>query len=259
MTLKKKLSLGLGFLFMIIFTLVIASSYYIQKLSRESEDILRKNYDSIVYSNKMFLALDDMEMSVTYRLFSPTKDNNASGPYSHFFNSGKVEFEKNLKEENKNITEINEKEYVDRLNGYYAVYVKLCAQINSGRGGNAVYFNELLPIYEKIRQMIAGINDVNMQAVVRKNQLAKNDSTNITIYMAVIGSICMMLAFGYIWYFPFYISNSMSFLSDKMKELLVKIGIGHELETDDELHVILQSIKLIESKYSPKEKRKGKK
>ena len=70
MTLKKKLTLGLGFLFVLIFTLVIFCSYYIQKLSGESEDILRNNYDSIVYSKKMFLALDDMETSVIMQAFS---------------------------------------------------------------------------------------------------------------------------------------------------------------------------------------------
>ena len=128
-----------------------------------------------------------------------------------------------------------------------------------GRGGTAVYFNEFLPVYEKMKHTINAINDLNMQAVVRKNQLTKRDSSAIIITMALIGSICMILAFGYIWYFPFYISNSMSYLATRMKELLKAIGISQEVKTDDEFQVILQSLRLIEEKYSLKEKRKRKK
>lgn len=259
MTLKKKLTLGLGFLFALIFTLVIFCSYYIQKLSGESEDILRNNYDSIVYSKKMFLALDDMETSVTSRLFVPNKGGRVPEYYPNLFKSGKAEFEKNLKAENNNITEIHEKEYLDDLNRDYAIFAKLSDHVARGRGGSAVYFGEFLPLHEKLKHTINAINDLNMQAVVRKNQLTKRDSSAIIITMALIGSICMILAFGYIWYFPFYISNSMSYLATRMKELLKAIGISQEVETDDEQQVILQSLRLIEGKFSPKGKAKKKK
>jgi len=48
MTLKTKLSLGLGFLFLIIFILVGFCSYYVGKLGQESDNILKDNYNSIV-------------------------------------------------------------------------------------------------------------------------------------------------------------------------------------------------------------------
>jgi NtrC-family two-component system sensor histidine kinase KinB len=258
MTLKKKLTMGLGFLFVIIFTLVIFCSYYIQKLSRESENILRNNYDSIVFSKKMFLALDDMETSVIYRLFIPNQGGHEPGNYVNLFKSGKSEFEKNLKAENNNITEVHEKEFLEDLTMNYALFLKLSAHMVRGHGGNAVYFNEFLPVYEKLKKTINAIIDINMQAVVRKNQLTKRYSSTIIITMALLGSICMVLAFLYIWYFPFYISNSMSYLSTRMKEMLKAVGIQQEIKADDELQVILQSIKLIEDKYSLKKKRKKK-
>ena len=52
MVLKKKLSLGLGFLFFIIFVLAIFCSYYIGKLSQEAGNILKDNYNSLVYSKR---------------------------------------------------------------------------------------------------------------------------------------------------------------------------------------------------------------
>ena len=44
---KTKLSWGLGFLFLIIFTLVGFCSYYVGKLSQESESILKDNYNQL--------------------------------------------------------------------------------------------------------------------------------------------------------------------------------------------------------------------
>ena len=48
MVLKTKLSMGLGFLFLIIFALAFVCSYYVEKLSDEADRILKNNYDSIV-------------------------------------------------------------------------------------------------------------------------------------------------------------------------------------------------------------------
>jgi hypothetical protein len=253
MTLKKKLSLGLGFLFAIIFTMAIFCSYYIQKLSRESENILKDNYNSIVYSKNMIFSLDDMAMSVNFKLFNYGKGNKETGYYSHLYDNGKIEFEKNLKAENKNITELQEKEYAELLNRDYAIFTRLSRNILGGGGSAAVYFSEFLPVYEKLKQSINSINDVNTQAVVRKNKITVRDSSAISISMAIIGAICLILAVGYIWYFPFYVSNSLSYLSAKMKDLLLTIGIPQKIETDDELNVILQSVSLIEAKYAVRE------
>jgi hypothetical protein len=64
MTLKTKLSLGLGFLFIIIFILVGFCSYYVGKLGQESDNILKDNYHSIVYANNMLSGFDEMKTSV---------------------------------------------------------------------------------------------------------------------------------------------------------------------------------------------------
>ena len=95
-----------------------------------------------------------------------------------------------------------------------------------------------------------------MQAIERKNRLSKKDSGKILIYMAVIGSLCIILAFGYFWYFPFYVSNTITYLSDKMIELLKNIGIKINIKTNDEAFIILQGINLLEKKFSKNKKEK---
>ena len=252
MTLKTKLSLGLGFLFLIILTLAAFCSYYVEQLGQESENILKDNYYSIVYSKNMLSALDDMETSISSTLYNTGQTGGMSDYYMKLFESGRKTFETNLKAENNNITEIQEKEYVETLNRDYEMYIKLCLQIKSGSGSGSVYFNEFLPACKKLKQSINGIYDVNMQAVVRKHQEVKHDSARFITSMAVIGSLCILLALGYFWYFPVYISSTLSYLSDRMKNLLKNAGVAFDMQTKDEAYNILHAINLLEAKLGVK-------
>jgi hypothetical protein len=70
----------------------------------------------------------------------------------------------------------------------------------------------------------------------------------VKTHMAVTATLCIILAFGYFWYFPFYVSNAVSYLSKRITELLRKAGIASDIKTNDETYIILQSIKLLEKK-----------
>lgn len=251
MILKTKLSLGIGFLFLIILTLAGFCSYYVERLGQRAENILRNNYDSIVYSRNMISALEDMRTSITGTLFNPSHAGKDLEYYLHLFESGKQVFETNLKLENNNITEIHEKEYVESLNREYEMFVKLCLQIKAGSGGSALYFDTFFPASERVKQLVNGIYDINMQAVVRKSQMAKQDSNRFITSMAIIGSLCLLLALGYFWYFPFYISTTFTYLSNRMRELLKKTGIEStqsDVRTNDEAFILLQGINLLENR-----------
>jgi hypothetical protein len=248
MVLKTKLSIGLGVLFAIILALAFFCSYYVGKLSEEAGSILKNNYDSIVFSKNMLAALDDTKTSISSTIFNPGDSKKLSDYYSQLFEAGRTDFEKNLKAENNNITEIHEKEYVDTLNRDYAVYMSLCTRIKDGSGTTSMYFNEVLPAYEKVKHSILGINDINMAAVVQKSQTTKRQSADIKTYMAVTGTLCIILAFGYFWYFPLYISATLSYISGRMTELLRKAGIASDIRTNDEAFVIEESIRLLEKK-----------
>ena len=255
MTLKRKLTTGLGFLFLIIFALVIFYSYHLGRLSQDAENILKDNYKSLVYSKNMISALEDMRTAIGSIVFNPAGDQETSGYYMKLLEAGRTQFESSLKSENGNITEIHESEYVATLNQGYVRYEDLCRRIVKGEGGRALLFNEYQPAFDELRNAVNNINDVNMQAVERKSQMAKRDSAGIINLMAGIGVFCLILAFGYFWYFPVYISNSIAFLSDRMKGLLKKSGIVLDIRTNDESFIILQGINLLENKLDEKDKK----
>lgn len=252
MVIKKKLSLGLGFLFFIIFVLAIFCSYYIGKLSQEAGNILKDNYNSLVYSKNMVSSLEDLRTAVISFVFNQTENKKTSEYFGRLFENGKTEFEKSLNAENKNITEIHENVYVEAINKNYDIFLKLSQQIKNGSGSNSLYFREFQPAFDQLKHSIDKIHDINMQAVERKSQVTRRDSERTNNYMAGIGVFCLILAFAYFWYFPIYISNSISYLAEKMRHLLKKMGLTLEVQTEDELLVILQAINLIENKQEGK-------
>ena len=258
MSVKKKLSLGLGFLFLIIFVLAFFCSFYIGKLSQEAGNILKDNYKTLYYTKNMISSLEDMRTSIIRLHFSRAKTEKTSDYFGQLFDKGRAVFEKNLKAENANITEIHEKEYAEVLDKDFVILLRIYQRMKEGSADSSVYFDEFQPVFEDLKKSIENIQDINMQAVVRKSQTTKRDAGRTIEYMAGIGVFCMILAFGYFWYFPLFISNSISYLATKMRELLSNMGIPLDIRTEDEFHVILQAINLIENKYSGESKNKNK-
>jgi hypothetical protein len=256
MSLRTKLTIGLGFLFLIIFALAFYGSYDIQKLSEDADRILRDNYDSLVYCKNMLIALDDMRTAASSKILIPNP-RSSSDYYANFFQASRSTFEKNLDAEKNNITEIHEREDVAELNDYYTLFLNLCVRMNRLDANPSLYFNDFISTYSNARQRIISINDINMQAIERKNLSAMHNASSMIISMAAAGAICIILAFFYFWYFPFYISNTMSYLSNRMKELLKNLGITLDTHTRDEAFVLLQAISLLENKLTKARKPKG--
>ena len=174
-----------------------------------------------------------------------------NGPTSHslrLFETSQSGFDSNLKAEQNNITEIHEADYVAELTHDYGLFLNLCLQINRSGGNPSLYFDDFLPAYSHARQTIININDINMQAIERKNLAARHSADNMITSFAAVGAILIILALLYFWYFPFYVSNTVSFLAKKMKELLRDADIEMTEQTRDEAFILLQSINLLHNK-----------
>jgi hypothetical protein len=252
MTLKRKLTLGLGFLFLLILVLIILFSLNIGRLSQDAENILKDNYKSLVFSKNMLSALEDMRTAIVSVVFNPGETEKASAYYGKLFEAGRAKFDDSLRAENGNITELNEREYAAEVNQGFPLFTDLGRRLAKGEGGRALYFDEWQPALETLQNAVNKINDVNMQAVERKSRTAQQDSAHIIQVMAGLGVLCALLAFVYFWYFPFYVSNTIAYLAERMKGLLEKSGIALDLKTSDEAFIILQGINLLENKADNK-------
>ncbi len=185
MKLKTKLSLGLTFLFIVILTFGILSIVYIKGLSTVTRLVLQDNYESLVYSNNMMKILEDI----------PARKENIPA------------FEINLKKQELNITETGEKAATEDLRKN---------------------FNELKanPVdttnYREIRQSLQQINDLNQDAILRKNDIAKQTAANASLWLTIIFVVLGIIAFTLVVNFPAVLSAPIKALNDGIKEIANK-------------------------------------
>ena len=181
---KTKLSLGLTFLFTVIVLISAVGLYSINRLADESKIILRANYESLEFSKEMLQALDRIEL----------KDSTGWG-----------KFESNLQSQENNITEVGEKEVTADLRERY----------NQLKQNPVAYqLSE-----NAIRQDIYRILELNMNAIVRKNNDAQQTADKAKIYLAIIGTVCFLISFSFIINFPGYIANPIRQLTEGIKEI----------------------------------------
>jgi PAS domain S-box-containing protein len=185
MRLKTKLSISLIFLFLVIVLFGVLGIFYINKLGNESQLILKNNYESLVYSNNMLSALENIK----------TKKDAVQ------------QFAENLKKQQSNITEIGEKEATEELIKNF----------------NELLANPEDPSnYGEIRQSIYQIQQLNEMAILRKNSNANKTSETAKVILTIIFTILTLIAFTFIYNLPGIISNPIISLSEGIKAIANK-------------------------------------
>jgi PAS domain S-box-containing protein len=177
MRLKTKLSLSLVFLFIVILLFGILGIVNINLLNREFNQVLKSNHESIVYSNNMLKALDEVKIQK---------------------NAIPI-FEENLVKQEGNITEIGEKEATQELRKNF----------------NELKANPEDPTnYPEIRASLSQILDLNEMAVLRKHNQAQRTADNAKLWLTAIFSILTLISFTFIFNLPGIISNPIKKLSE---------------------------------------------
>lgn len=180
MKIKTKLALGVGLLFLMIILLSVVGAKYINALKADTESILLSNYNSLEYSRNMLLALEDNGIP------------------------SDKQFEFNLQLQERNISEIGERELTAALRNEYSLYT-------------AHHRNpEALP---GIRKAIFNIMDMNMQAIQRKSELAKVTAENAVFWIAITGTLCFLIAFILLVNLPSNIANPIKELTASIKQI----------------------------------------
>jgi NtrC-family two-component system sensor histidine kinase KinB len=185
MKIKSKLTLGVGFLFILIFLLAALSTFYINALNKDTHNILVANYNTLDYTRNMLNAIDE-----NLTLAESSK-----------------KFSENLNKQQKNITEIGEKELTEQLS---ADYNKLLIDPNS---------NELL---KAVRKDLTDIMLLNMQAIERKSNIAKHTANEALLWIPILGTLCFLIAFILVINLPGNIANPIRELTISIKEIAGK-------------------------------------
>ncbi len=182
MKIKAKLFLGIGLLFAMIVLLTAIGSIYINKLSADTNNILTANYNSIDYSRQMLIAL------------------NQDG----FNKSSITTFETNLKKQQNNITETGEQQLTDQL----------AANFNKLKNNPAD-----TALLATVHDDVTDIMLLNMQAIERKSSVAKKTADTATLWIALAGTFCFLIAFVLLVNLPGNIANPVKELTESIKQI----------------------------------------
>ncbi len=185
MKLKTKLSLGLSFLFAVILAFGILGFFYINKLSNDASRVLKNNHESLVYANNMMKALEDI----------PAKKD-----------AFKI-FDDNLIKQEANITEPGEKESTEDLRKNFTELLS-----NPKDSSN----------YPQLRQSLQLINDLNQDAILKKNVVAQKTAEDASFWLTLIFTILIIVSITFIYNFPAVISNPVTKLSQGIREIANK-------------------------------------
>lgn len=187
MKLKTKLQLGVGFLFLLIFVLGGASAWYINRLSHDAQDILKDNYLTI-----------DISKSILREL----------GNDNHQLNQKEVHtIDGWLQRQKQNITEKGESEVTIFISNSFDSLKK------------QVDITKKISLKTDIREHLYQLIEINIQAIIKRNNVVMASSKNATIYIAIFGSICVLIAFSFIVNFPGYVANPIKDITEGIKEI----------------------------------------
>ncbi|MBK8749810.1 MAG: HAMP domain-containing protein [Saprospiraceae bacterium] len=183
MKIKTKLTLGVGLLFILIILLSIVGAFNINALKSDTENILKANYNSLLYSRNILSVLNNPSEKTIQVI------------------------EDNLKKQENNATEIGELDANLELRNNIEAYKK-----------NNSNSSVQLAIQENLFQIM----DMNMQAIQRKSEVAKTTADKAVFWIVVTGTICFLIAFILLVNLPSNIANPIKELTESIKQIAAK-------------------------------------
>ena len=177
---KDKLRLGLLFLFGLVLLLAALGIGFVYRLQRDSGAILADNYRSLVYVREMQQVVDGL----AERRWVDAEP-----------------FVENLRLEEANLTEVGEGEAVRGLRREWEGFRR----------------DSALTRLPRIREDLHRIQDLNMQAIVRKNDAARRSAETAALVIGVLGTLCVLIAFTFALNFPSYIAEPLRQLTEGIR------------------------------------------
>ncbi|GGM88664.1 PAS domain-containing sensor histidine kinase [Dyadobacter beijingensis] len=182
MKIKTKLRLSIGLLFAMITVLAAVGIRQVSLLSADSRNIVVANHNSLDYSRKMLHALDELEV-----------------------HAGALDvFKKNLEAQQKNVTEIGEKELTAQLTSHFE------------RLRTNVRDKETIA---QIRNDVLEIMSVNLDAIQRKSQVADQTAKSSMVWIGITGTLCFIVAFTLFVNLPGNIANPIRELTESIRQI----------------------------------------
>ena len=197
-TIKSRLTLGLGFLFLIILLLSGVGTYFLYQISRSTEATLRNNYRSVAYARQLADALADLRDA---RL--------SSGPDAALAAAlARRTFEQALAAEQRNITEPGEGRLADSLATGFGQYLAPGAPPAALQAG-----------YRQLRRQTGRVATLNLRAIEQQSQRTRQIATRTITTLGLLAAVGILATFSFLFSFPDYVTKPVEELSSGIRRL----------------------------------------
>lgn len=183
---KTKVSLGLTFLFIVVIILSTVSLFSIIHIGDETKTILKSDYESLEYAEKMKQSMDKYQMHDPIAL---------------------PEFNENLKLLESKISEVGEKEVIAEIRTFEA---------------NLKTPDSSSSVINDIRQDLYILSNINMHGIVRKTNDVQQLADKAVLYFSILVVICFLASLSFILNFPGYIANPVKKLTEGIKQIAAR-------------------------------------
>jgi two-component system, NtrC family, sensor histidine kinase KinB len=180
---KRKIRLGTLFLFFLVLLSGGVCIYELVRLKNDAREILKDNYESLVYCHTMQRAIDSVGTDANRSL---------------------AEFDRVLKLQQANITEAGEEEATADIRKYFDLL----------RAGN-----RSPEVSQSIRAGIQRILSVNMTAIELKNKKTNSTAENALTFISFLAAVIFLVGITFSFNFPSVLTGPINSLTEGIQEI----------------------------------------
>ena len=243
-SLKTKMYLGFGIFLFLILLLSFSGIFFLNRLSDDSKSIISDNYNSVNYSMLMLKELDNIFLFQTQLLNANLEETAKDSIYS-LISTHKKRFDKIYIQQKNNITEPGENILMKKVSANYSRFINKIEKLSHDKKE----FNEELEITNSYKVLKNSINEIyllNINAILKKSDVAENTASTVITYMSIITVLSLIITIVFIYYFPGYLIAPIKELTNKIKAVSDKsFDQRVEIKANDEIGELSESFNLM--------------
>ncbi|WP_194191368.1 HAMP domain-containing sensor histidine kinase [Clostridium chrysemydis] len=180
------------YMVLVVFLLLMVGSSFVsirnfKRLDKSIDLIMNNNFDSIVIAQQMREVIERQDSLELTFLFEDDKKS-----LSPDYDKSNIKFLELIYEARQHISENNEKDMIDDIEKNYTIYsskVRELEKLKNEKNSDAAkvfYYNDILPIFEDIKDDTYEILDMNQKSMVVKKEESTSLANNATYYTLFI-------------------------------------------------------------------------
>jgi methyl-accepting chemotaxis protein len=207
---SKRFTMGMVLFLVSILLLSVSSAYYLNRLSRKTSAILKENHYSVVYAQDMSEVLININQGIINSFLTNKSLDTA------IINREFMDFDKSLKLEKNNLTEVGEDKLVSEIETDYISFHNSVAEF-TGSPDKVIKVLNLQEKSDTLYKKLMHLSRMNERAIEGKTDDAKVSAKKATIQMTFIGTLCFLIAYGFTFMFASYFNQRFYRLYDGIK------------------------------------------